>query len=257
MNDEERFEELRENEINRLIESGGSATPIKGILTDDEILKYAGDSLTASEIRLKRGLGNQSDKSKVHDDMYLAFGFLGIFLMCIGPVSFIADILIGKILFLGILISMIAYYIYVMYVKDYVEPEYKQITQKEDETPLETVEEPKISTNDDLLLLFDSKEKIAREMIERRFPAPQLTNTKFNTVLDNCKEIVESQIEILNALTPTEKTKYEIDSRKKLIKQIISKIDDLTNELILSEESNLEEVIDNMDELINSVKDYK
>ena len=76
-------------------------------------------------------------------------------------------------------------------------------------------------------------------------------------MLDNCKEVVESQIKSLNALTPTEKTKYEINSRKKLIKEIISKIDDLTNELILSEENNIEEVIDDMDGLINSVKDYK
>ena len=70
------------------------------------------------------------------------------------------------------------------------------------------------------------------------------------------KEVVESQIKILNALTPTEKTKYEIASRKKLIKQLISKVDDLTNELILSEENNIEEVIEDMDNLINSVKDY-
>ena len=104
--------------------------------------------------------------------------------------------------------------------------------------------------------MFESKEKIAREMIERRFPAPQMTNTKFNNVLDSCKDVVESQIEILNSITPTDKTKYEIDSRKKLIKQVIGKIDDLTNELILSEESNLEEVIENMDNLINSVKEY-
>ena len=72
-------------------------------------------------------------------------------------------------------------------------------------------------------------------MIEKRFPAPQITNTKFNAVLDNCKEVVEAQIKTLNALTPTEKTAYEIKSRKKLIKQVITKIDDLTNELILSE----------------------
>lgn len=80
-----------------------------------------------------------------------------------------------------------------------------------------------------------------------------ITNTKFNAVLDNCKEVVESQIEILNALTPTEKTKYEIASRKKLIKELIGKVDDLTNELILSEENNIEDVIDDMDNLINSV----
>lgn len=43
---------------------------------------------------------------------------------------------------------------------------------------------------------------------------------------------------------------------KKIIKEIISKIDDLTNELILSEDSNLEDVIEQMDELIGSVKEY-
>ncbi len=64
-------------------------------------------------------------------------------------------------------------------------------------------------------------------------------------------------MKILNALTPTDKTKYEIDSRKKLIKKIIGKMDELTNELILSEKSNAENVMDDMDNLINSVKQYE
>ena len=142
-------------------------------------------------------------------------------------------------------------YIYVMYIKDYTDPQYKPTPIKE-----KHIKEEKLSETDDLFLLFESKEKIAREMIEKKFPAPQLTNSKFNAVLDNCRNVVESQIEVLNALTPTEKTKHEIDSRKKLIKQLISKIDDLTNELILSEENNIEDVIEDMDNLINSVKEY-
>lgn len=93
-------------------------------------------------------------------------------------------------------------------------------------------------------------------MIEKRFPAPQITNSKFNEVLNNAKEVVKSQVEILNALTPTEKTKYEIESRENSIKQLISKIDDLTNELILSEKNNFEEVIEEVNSLINSVKEY-
>lgn len=258
MNDEERFEELREKEINRLIESEGSATPIKGILTDDEILKYAGDSLTASEIRLKRGIGTQADKSRVHDDMYLGIvGGAMFVLFPVGVFSFITDNLTGKIIFFSIIFLMAGYYIYAMYIKDHTDPEYRQITQNKEETSSRIIEEPKTSNNNDLLLLFESKEKIAREMIERRFPAPQMTNTKFNAVLDNCKDVVESQIEILNALTPTEKTKYEISSRKKLIKQLINKVDDLTNELILSEDNNIEDVIEEMDNLITSVKEYK
>ena len=120
-------------------------------------------------------------------------------------------------------------------------------------------EQHKFKKNKDFYkaLLFESKEKIAREMIEKKFPAPQLTNSKFNAVLDNCRSVVESQMEVLNSLTPTEKTKPEIDSRKKLIKRLISKMDDLTNELILSEENNIEDVIGDMDNLINSVKDYE
>ena len=254
MNDEERFEELRENEIKRLTDSLGSEEPVKGILTDDEILKYAGDSIEASRIRLKRGVGTFQDKERLHgDDIFIIEFFSWMVIMpCTGVVAFLWDVFVAKILFVLFLIILLGYPIYVLYIKDYVEPKYKDVSEPEEKQ----IEEPKASTNDDLFLLFESKEKIAREMIERRFPAPQLTNTKFNSVLDSCKEVVESQVEILNAITPTDKTKYEIASRKKLIKQVISKVDDLTNELILSEESNLEDVIDEMDNLINSVKDY-
>lgn len=259
MNDDKRFEELKEKEIKRLTDSLGKANPVKGILTDDEILKYAGDSISASKIRLKRGVGTHSDKVAAHDDMYLGMGLLVmVILFPLGIFSFgITGSLFGKILFFLIILIVAGYYVYVMFIQDYTEPQYKQISQKEKDNIVQTVDETRLSNTDELLLLFESKEKIAREMIERKFPAPQMTNTKFNGVLDNCKDVVESQIEILNTLTLTEKTKYEISSRKKLIKQVISKLDDLTNELILSEENNLENVIDEMDNLIKSVKDYK
>lgn len=257
MNDDERFEELREKEIKRLTDSLGSEEPVKGILTDDEILKYAGNSVSASEIRLKRGIGNKKDKGLVNDTALTLLGAGGFLaLVNLAVFGFISDYFIGKVLFFLTIAIIIGYYSYIMYIKDYTDPQYKIIESNENKTSSELIEEPKTSTNDDLLLLFESKEKIAREMIERRFPAPQMTNTKFNSVLDNCKDVVESQIEILDALTPTEKTKYEIASRKKLIKQLISKVDDLTNELILSEENNIEDVIDEMDNLISSVKVY-
>lgn len=254
MNEDECFQQLREDEINRLIQYGGSEEPIKGILTDDEILKYAGNSVSASRIRLKRGEGTFQDKENIHGDMLFVIEIFCwmVVMPCTGIVAFGMDVFIAKILFILFFILLFGYPLYVLVVKDYTEPQYKQTLDER-----ETINNEKGSANDDLLLLFESKEKITREMIEKRFPAPQMTNSKFNGVLDKCREIVESQIEILNALTPTEKTKYEIDSRKKLIKQIIGKLDDLTNELILSEETSLEEVIEDMDNLINSVKDYE
>lgn len=279
---EEHFQEIKEKEITRLTtpmsypklggftfrvapkDCEGNPVPIirgfrnryvlepkPGLLSDDEILMYAPESKEASRIRLKRGKGNQSDKTTVNGDLIYALSISLIFLFMFSLFAILFDNLVVKILFLLILIGIIGSYIYVMYIKDYTELQYKQnLTQKK------SIKEEKLSDNDNLFLLFESKEKIARDMIEKKFPAPQLTNSKFNGILDKCRDVVEFQVEILNALTPTEKTKPEIDSRKKLIKQLINKIDDLTNELILSEENDIEDVIDEMDKLISTVKDY-
>lgn len=273
MKDEERFQELKEKEIKRLTSpltyskgkwnvpsayfdcEGNKVDPINtfngkkfimepktGILSDDEILMYASESKEASRIRLRRGTGNFNDKKKLYGN-YTLFLFFLIFPGCmIAIFSFW--------LWIALIIISIIILAYIFIIHDFSDT-------YSEENSKQVIDEQDPSNYDELLLLFESKEKIAREMIERKFPAPQLTNSKFNGVLDNCKEVVESQIEILNALTPTEKTKYEINSRKKLIKQLINKIDDLTNELILSEENNIEEVIDDMDNLINSVKDYE
>ena len=270
MADEERFQELKEQEIKRLttpvtyekVRFGADKAydcegneirvfndgipilePKKGLLSDEEILNYAPNSNEASKVRLRLGKGDLSDKLLLYGLTIFMIGFMVIF-----PLELF---LLLYNYYIGIFVLLIFIFgvIYFLFIHNFKDKNIK-----------ETVEVPevekKLSNNDELELLFQAKEKIAREMIERRFPAPQITNTKFNGVLDNCKEVVESQIQILNALTPTEKTKYEIASRKKLIKQLIGKVDDLTNELILSEENNIEEVIDEMDNLISSVKEY-
>ena len=282
MNEGERFQQIKEKEIIRLTtpmsypklggftfrvapkDCEGNPVPIirgfrnrfvlepkPGILSDDEILMYAPESKESSKIRLKRGMGTQSDKTTVNGDLICALSISLVFLLLFGIFLLISGNLIVRFISALIIIIMIMPYIYVMYIKNYTEPQYKQSLKEEKSTPKEN-----LSDVDNLFLLYESKERIAREMIEKKFPAPQLTNSKFNAVLDNCRSVVESQIEIINALTPTEKTKYEIDSRKKLIKQLISKVDDLTNELILSGENNIEEVIGDVDNLIISVKDY-
>lgn len=282
MNNEERFQQVKEKEITRLTtpmsypklggftfrvapkDCEGNPVPMirgfrnryvlepkPGILSDDEILMYVPESKEASKIRLKRGTGNQSDKTAVNGDLIYVVSISLVFLLLFGIFLLIFDNLIVKLIFALIIIILIVSYVYVMHIKNYTEPQYKQTLKEEKSAPKEN-----LSDADNLFLLYESKEKIARDMIEKKFPAPQLTNSKFNAVLDNCRNVVESQIEIINVLTPTEKTKPEIDSRKKLIKKLISKIDDLTKELILSEENNIEEVIDDMDKLIISVKDY-
>lgn len=282
MKDDEHFHEIKEKEIIRLTtqmsypklgnftfrvaprDCEGNPVPIirgfrnrrilepkSGILSDDEILMYAPESKEACKIRLKRGIGNKSDKTTVNGDLIYILAVFLTFLFIFAIFALFFNNFILRLIFLLIIIGIVGSYVYVMYIKDYSEPQYSLEANKK-----KTIEE-NLSDGDNLYLLFESKENIAREMIEKRFPAPQMTNTKFNSVLDNCKSVVESQIELLNTIAPTEKTKYEIESRKQLIKQLISKIDDLTNELILSEENKIEDVIGEMDNLINSVKYYK
>ena len=94
MNDGDHIQELKEKEIKRLttplthtknktFDCEGNLIetsfwngkpflePKKWILTDDEILIYAGESKEASRIRLKRGEGNFNDKLKIYDSYLL------------------------------------------------------------------------------------------------------------------------------------------------------------------------------------------
>ena len=111
--------------------------PRKGILSDDEILKYAGDSVAASEIRLKRGIGSYSDKTNVNqDNTLLIFGWFAI--LYFGMMLFIGIIgesifglplvysIILLILFFILLAGMVYYTIYLFYIKDYTSLEYKK-----------------------------------------------------------------------------------------------------------------------------------
>ncbi len=146
------------------------------------------------------------DKFEIHGDTIGSMWFItmspwGLFL---GMMGFWSNNLTCKILFLALISFLIGYTLYYLYLKDYSEPEYniikeiiifiekifRIIVKNKRRAYNETFEDPNLSNNDDLLLLFESKEKIAREMIERKFPAPQLANTKFNSVLDNCKDLL-------------------------------------------------------------------
>ena len=237
MDDGENFLEVKEKE--NLDNKNLSRSDLE-LSSEEEILKKSPYSKEASKIRLKMGIGGFSDKIKLYG-VYLTLTIL-VFI----PGLILAFFSIW--LWIALVIITILIIIYFFFIHDFREKSLKQIKPN--------IRRRDISNNYDLLSLFESKEKIAREMIEKKFPSPQLTNTKFNGVLDNCHDVVQSQIEILNQITVTEKTLPEIVSRKKLINQVINKVDDLTNELILSEENNLNDVIEDMDNLINSVKEY-
>ena len=113
---------------------------------------------------------------------------------------------------------------------------------------------------------FDAKDKVARELIEKRFQPPQLTYTRFISLVDKSRKLFvresESAMNILNLATEdSPRVDSEIKSKISMLKAIISKMDDLTNELVLTMDSaddgDVDVLIDDMEDVIGSIKDYK
>lgn len=112
---------------------------------------------------------------------------------------------------------------------------------------------------------FDHKEKNVKELIEKRFSPPQITYDKFMNSIKKCNEIFNSQYQsasniISLAAQDTPKIDMELESKINSLESIIKYIDDLTNELLINMNSDSDKDIENlyedMEDLIDSVKDY-
>lgn len=112
---------------------------------------------------------------------------------------------------------------------------------------------------------YSIKEKHARELIEKRFAPPQLTYTRFISVVDKSTELFNKQSDSTLAMIRiaseySAKVENEIRTRIDILKSITDKLDDLINEFVITmDDSNDEEIgnlFDDMSNLIKSVKDY-
>ena len=262
--------------------------PKIGILTDREELKYAGESKTASKIRLKRGIGSFSDKTILHGNKILAIWlFIGLGgSLIFGSISFIIGLFFGK----GIISALYAllftlgiptlYTIYILYLKNYIEDENEKEAKfiEDDYIESETINID-FSKNlssfktykkqvHQIESLYQIKEKMARDLIEKRFSPPQLTYDRFIGAIDSCNTLFYNQSEsALNlmevSIEHTPKVDEELKNRLDTLKSIVKKIDELTNELAInlsdSEQSysgEVKDLLDDMQKLVDSVKEY-
>ena len=261
--------------------------PKQGILTDDEILKYAYKSKVAAEIRLKRGKNDFNDKKFLYSNEIFMYWF-GVILFA-GPLL-IAWGFIFHYIFIIICIILVAilifYTAYVFVLKDYTSEEYKTklpisnedlkpkvSIEKEEEIELTPItNSPTLkryeSQVNDLKQLYEVKEKVAIDMIEKRFSPTEMTYEKFMSTLKSCSNLfyeqAESTLNIINFSTDdSPKVEYEIKNRIDVLKLIIEKVDELTNELVLnmssldSDSDEIRYLVEDMEKLIKSVKDYK
>lgn len=141
---------------------------------------------------------------------------------------------------------------------------------KIEETPVIPVQAPLKRYENQINSLkaeYDAKEKVVINLIEKSFAPPQITYDKFMDAVKNCTKVfndqVDSALRIVQLTTrETPRIDAELESKISNMKNIISQIDDLTNELIInlsSDKNNnadVENLFDDMKDLIDSVKKY-
>ena len=252
--------------------------PRPNLLNENEVLQYAPQSKAASALRLKRGAGNYQDVLLIHESLPWVLGFIYTVLICITVPISISSNIPAMFILLVLYILPLLYMYYIFNLKNYTKYTVKEV--KESEKP-KTVETPEVKEEspaieslrkyekevNNLKVLFDVKEEVVRGLIEKRFEPPQITYDKFISVIDTCHKLFYSQsdaaLNIINlAAEDTPRIQEEIQSKIEAMKKIINQIEDLTNELVInissSEESSQEvdNLLDNMENLIGSVKDY-
>lgn len=261
------------NDVRYIIE------PRKGILTEDEILQYAPKSKAASKIRLKRGLGNNNDVLLVHESLPWILGIFYMILICIAvPVFFSGNRLVMLLLLVLFIVPLI--YLYRIFnlnayqntgKRRFIPKSKREETVVQEEPVVEDIGVESLKRYEkkvnNLKVVFEVKEEVVRDLIEKRFAPPQLTYDKFINIVDSAHKLFYRQADaassIINlAAEDTPRVQDEIESKISSMNTIIDQIERLTNELVIniSNETGAGEdvanLLDDMENLIDSVKDY-
>ena len=114
---------------------------------------------------------------------------------------------------------------------------------------------------------FKTKENKASQLIEKRFKSSELTYDKFKSVLTSAHENFyiqrDSALEIINLSShKNEKLDSELSKRINALESILEKVIQLIEALVIDSiesresEEDLKVLVDDMEDLINSVQDY-
>lgn len=116
---------------------------------------------------------------------------------------------------------------------------------------------------------YENKEAKVMELLEKKFPAGQISYYRFKDEVDNCrvsffKEADSAQNMIDLSDEYSDKIASELKNKIKTLESIIGKLNDLQSELIISisnadddGDEEIKNLIDEMNDLIDSVKDYE
>ena len=245
--------------------------PKKGILTDNEILKYAPDSMAAARIRIKNDIATM-------DDYYLAYTtvpwklasyYVIIFMIMVPLISILSNWLI--LLFIVLLLVPIYNVKRVLAIKTRIKlnktgnkQDYSNTNNsKSDKVPFIKYEKEIIELKEE----FTNKKINAETLIEKRFAPPQLTYDKFMSTVENAERVFDSEyntaIDLIRYSDDySSDMEEQIKAKIKTLKVLIKQLDNLIKELLenLSKDNSSDEeiknIIEEMDRLIDSVSLY-
>ena len=125
--------------------------------------------------------------------------------------------------------------------------------------------EPPKKTVDDLKNEYYKKDSRARELIEKKFEPPQMTYTKFISVVDSSTKLFNQEADNISniirlASEDSPRIESEIKSKFNTLNSISDKLDGLIDELVLSLDpagnDDVEGLLGDMENLIDSIKNY-
>ena len=252
--------------------------PDNNILSEEEILEYAPNSKEAAKIRLSRGVGDSSDVLLINDSVPSLLGFYYTATICIAIPAFYSGNAFWMFFILILVILPLIYLYYIFNLKQYVASskpiradnrinKTQTFESIETEEGLKSLEKYSDEVNE-LKKVFDEKEVTVRDLIAKRFEPPQMTYDRFINAIDKSHDLFYQEAEgALNiakyAVEDTPRVEGELESKIDTLNSIINQIEDLTNELVInisSDEQSGEDIkalIDDMENLIDSVKEYE
>lgn len=256
--------------------------PNAGILSEDEILEHAPNSKEAAKIRLSRGVGDNSDVLLIYDYVPPVLGFYYTAAVCLAIPAFYSGNSLWMIFVLILFILPLIYLYYIFNLKQYsatalksggnAEPlskgkKTRKLEDVEPEGSLQSLNKYVVEV-EELKDVFDDKEIRVRDVIAKRFEPPQMTYDRFMVTIDKSHELFYHEADgALNiakyAVEDTPRVERELESKIDTLKSIIDQIEDLTNELVINISSedksgdDVKSLIDDMENLIDSVKDYE
>ena len=115
---------------------------------------------------------------------------------------------------------------------------------------------------------FDKKEENITGLINKRFETGELSHNRFMSVIDNCHKLFYHQSDSATSIIEmapeySERLDETVKDKISIMESINDEMNNLIEELIIHDSDNekseedLKELFANMDNLINSVKDYK